>query len=230
MIAVDVEFFTRASVDPASLHALLRHTLLRRAAAEDAAGCAAAVTAGFAALDRLGRAAYVEGWLEEVEALLARGPAPRLALAIAEALARAVGSELLAALPGAGRRLAEAALHRAAEAGRLDEVRRSLDRRVDPNARHPGWPGLPTALHVAAFHGHAAIVELLLARGADPRAANVQGRTALHVAADRDHALVLALLAQAGAPLAARDFRGDTARQVATDRGHAASLRVLERA
>lgn len=226
MIAVDLAFFSRSSVDPASLHQLLRHALLRRVGVGDAAGCAAAVRAGFAALRQLGRAEHVEAWLEEIEGLLAGGLAPALTLAIAEALALAVRElDLLASLPDV--RLAEAAMHRAAEDGRIEDVRRWLDRRVGPNARHPGWPGLPTGLHVAAFHGHAGIVELLLARGAEPRATNVQGRTALHVAADRDHALVVALLAQAGAPLAALDFRGQTARQVAAERGHAVCVRVL---
>jgi ankyrin repeat protein len=59
-----------------------------------------------------------------------------------------------------------------------------------------GW----TALHFAAWRGHAAMVRLLLARGADQRRANARGFTAAHKAAERGHAAVAALLcAAAGA-------------------------------
>lgn len=227
MIAVDLAFFTPASVDPAALLVVLRRVLARRVDAGDAAGSAAAASAGLAALRQVGRGDLLGRWIEELEAQVAALPA-ELALAIADALAQALLTPgLLASLPGGARRAAAAAMIRAAAEGRLAEVRAWLGRGVEVDARHLGWPGLPTALHAASFHGHAAIVELLLARGADPRATNVQGRTALHVAADGDRALVAALLGEAGAPLEARDFCGLTPRQVAASRGHRTSERVL---
>ena len=45
-----------------------------------------------------------------------------------------------------------------------------------------------TALHTAAEHGHVAVLQLLLERGADPRRRTLCGWTALHLAASCPHA------------------------------------------
>ena len=55
-------------------------------------------------------------------------------------------------------------LARAAEHGRADAVALLLARGADVNA----MPGRATALHEAAFRGDRALVDLLLAAGADP--------------------------------------------------------------
>jgi len=63
--------------------------------------------------------------------------------------------------------VAEQALVFASLCGRLEVVRLLLDRGTNINATPPGSHWTATALHSAAGQGHCAVVELLLARGAD---------------------------------------------------------------
>jgi ankyrin repeat protein len=63
---------------------------------------------------------------------------------------------------------AEQALVFASLCGRLEVVRLLLDRGAHIDATPPGSHWTATALHTAAGQGHRAVVELLLARGADP--------------------------------------------------------------
>ena len=51
--------------------------------------------------------------------------------------------------------------------GRVEVVRLLLDRGTRIDATPPGSHWTATALHAAAGQGHVAVVELLLARGAD---------------------------------------------------------------
>ncbi len=76
-----------------------------------------------------------------------------------------------------------APLHRAAGAGRLDVVRFLLDAgaKVNLDADHY------TALHAAAWGGHTATVEALLAAGAGLDAAQTCGWRAVHCALWQDH-------------------------------------------
>lgn len=67
----------------------------------------------------------------------------------------------------------------------LGIVRALLEAGAPVNARS-GSGGTP--LHTAAFLGDTEVAELLLARGADPRIANNEGRTAVDVARERGHA------------------------------------------
>ncbi|MCY1061965.1 ankyrin repeat domain-containing protein [Nannocystis sp. SCPEA4] len=212
----------------AQVRALIGRALSLRIAGEDAEGCKMAVGTGFALLFHAGEPAEVDAWLSHVEAQIEATAGSEIGRAMAEALAevaRAPG--FLEVLPSADRRRAEWALHRAAIEGQLEEVRRLLSEGVRIEARHPAWPGLPTALLAASFRGHAAVVEELLARGADVRGVNVQGRTALHLAADQDHALIVAMLCQSGAPLDVIDSWRQTALHVAAWQDRRDSVRVL---
>ncbi|MDC0723295.1 ankyrin repeat domain-containing protein [Nannocystis bainbridge] len=212
----------------AQVRALIGRALALRIAGDDAEGCRMAVGTGFALLLRVGDPHELDAWLEHVEAQIEAAQGRELAGEMAEALAevaRAPG--LLEVLPSGERRGDEWALHRAALDGQLEEVRRLLAAGVAIDARHPAWPGLPTALLAASFRGHAAIVEELLARGAEVRGANVQGRTALHLAADQEHALIVAMLCDAGAPVDALDFHLHSPLHVAAWQDHRESARVL---
>jgi hypothetical protein len=62
-----------------------------------------------------------------------------------------------------------------------------------------------TPLHLAAFDGHAQVVDELLYRGAEVETRNLAGRTALHLACLNGHAHVIFILCSAGANARARD-------------------------
>ncbi len=56
-----------------------------------------------------------------------------------------------------------------------------------------------TALHLAAFHGHVAVMEILLKAGADMHARNVVGETPLLVATSKSHIHAVEFLLDRGA-------------------------------
>ena len=103
-----------------------------------------------------------------------------------------------------------------------------------------GW----TPLHLAAFFGHAKIVEMLLARDADvsARSHNPNGNTPLHAALAGNHKLVAGLLIGAGADvngadaqgwrplhLAAANGEGLTPLSLATEKNHREAAALLRR-
>ena len=100
-------------------------------------------------------------------------------------------------------RLGTMTLHLAAALGDEPAVARLLDADasgVDAPAPpdSPFNPGI-RPLHLAAHRGHAGVIRLLLARGADPDAVNHFGATALHTAAWRGKVEIIRVLVEGGA-------------------------------
>lgn len=81
-------------------------------------------------------------------------------------------------------------------------------------------------LHIAAYHGHDAVVVILLVRGARVDARSGRA-TPLHIAAAQGHSGVVRLLVANGADRSLRNAAGKTARQLARERGHKAVVRLL---
>jgi ankyrin repeat protein len=103
--------------------------------------------------------------------------------------------------PLPGRPLVEADLPSAAIVGEADAVRRLLDLGLSVDATDAQGC---TALLRAAGGGHRAVVDLLLARGADPRLAARSGATPLSAAVSMRQVDIVERLLAAGAPLEQR--------------------------
>lgn len=89
-----------------------------------------------------------------------------------------------------------AALRRAAEIGDIRGLQMQLEDRASIDARDASGR---TALMLAVLHGHGDAVDALLARGADPNAADAQGTTPLQTAEATNQPAVVAALRRAGA-------------------------------
>ena len=74
-----------------------------------------------------------------------------------------------------------------------------------------------SALHWASDRGHAAVVDLLLAAGANPGTADGEGQTPLHYAASCGHRASAERLLAAGADPGAADSEGETPVDMAAD-------------
>jgi ankyrin repeat protein len=103
---------------------------------------------------------------------------------------------------------AELTIFEACAAGELERVERLVaENTVGINAHSDdGW----TPLHLAAFFGHAKVVELLLAHGADTaaRSTNPNANTPLHAALAANQKMVAGLLIGHGADVNAADGGG----------------------
>lgn len=104
---------------------------------------------------------------------------------------------------------AELSMFEACAAGELERVERLLDDSAGAAVTgfsDDGW----TPLHLAAFFGHAKIVECLLARGADvaTRSTNPTANTPLHAALAANQKMAAGLLLGAGADVNAVDAAG----------------------
>lgn len=84
-----------------------------------------------------------------------------------------------------------------------------------------------TALHKAAFFGHAHVVEYLCAAGANVNAPDADGDTALHDAARFGHLAVVQALLQAGADKALVNADGKTALDLAAANEKAPVVEIL---
>lgn len=98
------------------------------------------------------------------------------------------------------------ALACAAERGNLDAVQTLLIC-TDPNAVEAG---APSALALAAKHGHVKVVELLLAHQADANYKDGQGNSVLHYAVESDNTHLVKLLLDHGADAKAVNGRQQT--------------------
>jgi hypothetical protein len=95
-------------------------------------------------------------------------------------------------------RLADSAaeLRRAAEIGAVPQLHTLLGKRPDIDARDESGR---TALMLATLHGQSHAVDILLASGADPNAADAYGITPLQAAIAGDQPAIVAALRRAGA-------------------------------
>lgn len=135
------------------------------------------------------------------------------------------------------RQVGSLSLLAAAKAGDLPAVERLIEQGGMLNERHPivgGFDDDYTPLGVAAREGHVAVVERLLAAGADPRRTiGLMKGTAVHDAAYFGHADVLRSLLSPGRTALAADidvqgaYNGLTALHDAVWHGHTDSVRVI---
>ena len=84
-----------------------------------------------------------------------------------------------------------------------------------------------TALHWAGIYGHAAVIETLLACGADIHARCKGGRTALHWASANGHAAAIEALLAGGADVRAIGKDGYTALHCASSKGSVDAVKAL---
>lgn len=125
-------------------------------------------------------------------------------------------------------RFGETALMLAAWKNQREALDWLLARGARPNRPERQW----TALHYAAFAGHAAIVETLLERGAEVNARSTNGSTVLMMAAREGHAAIAERLVAAGAdPQLKNDFGDDAITWAMRQRNYAIakSLASVER-
>ena len=85
-----------------------------------------------------------------------------------------------------------------------------------------------TALHMAAKHGHANVLRMLLDAGADALSADAELRTALHLVAVAGHGLCVKALLDAGADPEGRDSDGSTPLEIAERGRHMGCLRMMK--
>lgn len=119
------------------------------------------------------------------------------------------------------------ALHRAAEAGEVDEVRHLLDvDRLDVNGEDgKAWPTTP--LHLASQLGHADIVRELIARGANPRLRCADGTTAIDAAVMNGKQAALAAMLESGVDPMMTNGRGQTPLHTSAACGNLKALDIL---
>ena len=99
-------------------------------------------------------------------------------------------------------------LHRAAEEGDIEAVKKHLAAGANKNVRACKWRDTP--LHRAAFWGYTEIVELLINNEVDVNAKDKYGCTPLHDAAEYSHLEIAEMLINRAPDMNALDNNGDT--------------------
>ena len=99
-------------------------------------------------------------------------------------------------------------LHRAAEEGDIEVVKKHLAAGANKNVRAGKWRDTP--LHRAAFWGYTEIVELLINNEVDVNAKDKYGCTPLHDAAEYSHLEIAEMLINRAPDMNALDNNGDT--------------------
>jgi ankyrin repeat protein len=115
----------------------------------------------------------------------------------------------------------------AAKSGNIDTVTQMLDR-YGPAIIDQRDQGKDTALTWAAWTGQAAIITLLLERGAAIDEKGMRGKTALAWAAEGGKNEVVRLLLENGASTEPRDEDGKTALTLARERSHTEVVQQIE--
>ena len=116
-------------------------------------------------------------------------------------------------------------IHTAARAGDLPQVAERLSQQ--PELLDARAPGGETPLHYAVLGRNTAIVDFLLARGADVSVQDSAGRTPLHFAAMLDNPELINALLAGGADVNVADACGDTPLHLAAIRFRPEALRAL---
>ena len=114
----------------------------------------------------------------------------------------------------------------AAKTGKLSAVERALKQGADIEATDKEYGS--TALIWATYGGHRRIVELLLQKGANPNAANIEGRTSLFFAANKGNERIVKILLEVGADPSVQDKAGKRAVDFARSKGHRRIVDLLE--
>ncbi|KAF4669342.1 hypothetical protein FOZ61_004376 [Perkinsus olseni] len=109
------------------------------------------------------------------------------------------------------------AIYNASKKGAVDEVRKILDAKADPNAQDRTGQ---RPLLVAAAGGHSDVCRILIERKADVAAVNSLGAPALALATNGGHVRAFQTLLRSGADVNCRDIWLDTPLIAACRRGH----------
>ena len=115
-------------------------------------------------------------------------------------------------------------LHKAAQGGNTERVRRLLEELIDVNATDSEGC---TPLHFAAGSAHVEIVKVLADNGANIEAQDADGSTALHYAASNGHTDTIKALVECGADVDAIDDEHGTALHFAASNGHGETVVAL---
>jgi ankyrin repeat protein len=116
-------------------------------------------------------------------------------------------------------------VHQMARDGQLDLLKAAVAKA--PQLVQAKNPDSETALHEAASYGRTAIVEFLLASGAEVDARDEDGETPLRDAAKYGHTAAMKLLIAKGADVNAVDMDGDTSLHKAVEYGRKAAVELL---
>ena len=123
---------------------------------------------------------------------------------------------------------ADSVLRDACAAGDIMAVPALIEHGADVDGRESSSGA--TSLHLAGFHGHATIVEMLLKARARSDTTEGRGLTPLHLAAQEGHSATVHLLLESGVSASCECSLGMTPLQLAVENGRANAARALSHA